>query len=115
MKGFWLILGLILVGCEGGEDTVPAACSAMITWEAPTETYDGTPISTTDLSKYTIYMSEQPEVDEHYIELVVDVTDVNMIMMELKNISPGEHWFYLTVTDVENRISPYSNVLGKQC
>ena len=115
MKYWVLILCLILAGCDGGADTSPYSCIATLTWNPPDTTIDGTPITTNDLSKYTIYMSEQPEVADHFIELVVDITDVNMITMEIRDISRGQHWFYLTVTDVEDRISPFSNVLGKEC
>jgi len=118
MKYLVLLTSLLLVGCEGGDGTVPlppTECTATLTWEAPIETIDGTPITTQDFIKYTIYMSEEPEVEDHFIELVTDVTDVNMITMEIRDIPDGQHWFYLTVTDIENRVSPHSNVLGKLC
>jgi len=113
MKMMLLALILMLVSCSGSSK--PQKCMATLTWATPTERLDGTPLSLSELSKITIYMSEQEDTDTIFLERVEDLHDVNFITWELKNLPPGQHWFYITVTDIENHISPFSNILGKIC
>ena len=112
----WLPILILLVSCEGGDTTVPTSdCIATLTWELPTQRLDGSIITLTDLSKVTIYMSEAPFTDDFYIESVSDVTNTMLVTWEVKNIAEGQHFFYLTVTDQDNNVSAYSNILGKVC
>lgn len=110
------IIVLLLVACNGnnGEDPV-LPCNAILTWTAPTTTIDDIPISTDELEKFTIYMSEQPSTEMQYIELVSEITDTNLILWEIKNIGNGTHWFYMTTILKEGNVSPFSEIQIKIC
>ena len=117
-----LVLLTILVGsCSGGENTStlpelpPVICIATLTWEYPVAMLDGTIISQKDLQKLTIYVNEMEGYNQETLEMVEDILDVNIISWEIKPLSPGVHWFYLTVTDVKNIESGYSNEMNKIC
>jgi len=112
------VLLLILYGCGGGEDSKPLpqpSCDVLVTWEAPTERLDGTPLNTSELSNFTIYISEVYDVLEINRELEVIITDVNLIAWEIKNVSKGRHYYYMTAEDKENHISAYSNIVESTC
>lgn len=117
----WIIPLLFLAGCSGGSSNAPpnappiVQCSAFLQWEAPTERADGTPLALSELSKFTIYISESPDPADMLIELVIDIADANMISWEVRNLTVAQHFFWVTATDTENRESAPSNVEDKQC
>jgi len=104
--GIWL--GFI-VSCSGNDNSELPACTATITWSMPVEQ------DLTELSKFTIYMSSQPNVEGQFRELEIDITDVFLITWEARNISSGTHYFYMAAIDKVNNISAYSNILSKTC
>lgn len=109
---------LVLLGCESGGDSPPeppvAECSAFLQWVAPTERADGTPLPLSELSKFTVYVSESPEPEDMLIEMIIDISDPNVISWEVFDLS-HQHWFWVTATDTENRESGPSNVVAKDC
>jgi len=120
MKKSLILLYLILFGCGGGDSTPPPTpiqkCDALISWLPPIQYGDGSVITLQDFKKYTIYMSNQESVKDTFIELVIDITDVNLISWELKQqLNPGKHWFYMTVTDNNDNTSAFSNIMTKEC
>ena len=115
MKWQYWALCLILVGCGDSEAIPPADCSAILTWDPPLERTDGEVIDVDDLQKFTIYVSKKPSTDYDDIELSVDLDDVYLITWEVRNITRGKHWFYMTATDKDNNTSAFSNLLNKVC
>lgn len=116
-KGWYFCL-LILAGCGGGADTVPLpdnTCTATLTWEYPVVRLDGTTLSREELQKLTIYVNEQSGMNEETIERIEDIMDINIITWEVRQLNDGVHWFYLTVTDVKNTESGFSNEESKLC
>ena len=99
----------------GGVLPPPATCNVTITWEAPYDRIDGTPITTEELEKYTIYISHQEDTKPSTLITIVDVTDTDLITFEIKGLSKGQKYFYMTVTDTEHRESTFSNILNKLC
>jgi len=110
----------MLAGCgQGGgfnppEPPVATDCTAFLQWIAPTERMDGTPLLITELSKYTVYVSESPEPLDMLIEMVIEISDPNVISWEVFDLS-HPHWFWVTATDTEGLESGPSNVEGKDC
>ena len=121
MKWYPLILAIILVGCGGSEGGTTynkppqATCSATIMWEPPTERTDGSPITTDEMEKFTIYVNRIEDVTDNTLVAVVDVTDVNTKDFTIQELSRGQKYFYMTVTDTEGRTSTFSNILNKLC
>lgn len=114
-----LVSLLILAGCGGGGSPPsppnPVGCTAAVQWEPSGERTDGTPMPVEEIAKFTIFVSNSPEIVEGALELEVDITDRHLTAWEVPDLRPGQHWFYMTVTDTEGRESTYSNVQGKQC
>lgn len=115
-----LLTVVLIAGCGktggGGDKPLPppAVCNAILTWEAPTERTDGTPLTVKELKNYTIYVSDRNSVEDQYIQQVIDVNP-NMITYAVKDLGPGQHWFYMTVTTLDNFTSTQSNSLGIDC
>jgi hypothetical protein len=123
MKIWQLLLVVpIFSSCGGGASTEslgflpePATCSAVVTWEPPTETTDGTEISVEDISKFTIYINRRDDVTEETLVGIIDVMDTKQITYRIDNISKGRKFFYMTATDHEGNESTFSNILSKLC
>ena len=109
----------LLNGCDSGPtppDIEPVICTAVLTWEYPIAMLDGTLLPREDLEKLTIYVNEASGYNQETIEMVEDIMDVNIITWEVKQLSQGVHWFYLTVTTVKDTVeSGYSNEKTKAC
>lgn len=110
---------LLLAGCDLWGDKAPPEppvvdCSAFLQWVAPTERADGTPLLISELSKFTIYVSESSEPEDMLIEMVIDISDPNLISWEVFELS-HKHWFWVTATDTDNLESGPSNVVDKDC
>lgn len=108
MRRLLLVIGLLLVSCSDSPQE-PSPCTATLTWEMSTEQ------DLSELSKYTIYLSSQPSTEPQYRELEIDITNAYLITWEARNISSGTHYFYMTSTNKQNDMSPYSNILSKTC
>jgi len=110
---------LILVGCGGGNSPNPPdptiGCDALVIWEIPVERTDGSELLIEDISKYSIFINKEPSVEETTLERVVDITDNALTQWNIPKLTEGEHWFYMTVTDDENRQSTFSNIIAKTC
>ena len=117
MNKWWLIPLLVLAGCsQGGQDTVPTSnCKALLLWESPMDTVDGSPFNVEQVEKFTIYVSKKADWEQENVTLIMDVSDKYLISWEMNNLPPGENYFYMSVTTNEGDISGYSNIKGKIC
>lgn len=111
---------VVLAGCGEGASTFSmppsaATCTATLTWEPPYDRIDGTPITTQELEKYTIYINRRETVDTNTLIAIIEVRDTNMITLEVDKIPKGIKYFYMTVTDTEGRESTFSNILSQIC
>ena len=115
---YLVLIGLgLLVGCSGGDKTedLPSFCSALLSWGPPEFRMNGSPITVAELAKYTIYVNEEEGQDQSTLVMVIDVENSSMVAWVIESLPLTSHWFYLTVTDTEGRVSPYSNELPKNC
>jgi len=114
-----VLLAIILVACDSDadHDGLPptATCEILVTWSAPSTRLDGTPITLKELEKYTIYVNLRESTDDSTLVMIADITDTTIESWLLKYVHKGRVYIYLTVTDTEGRISPYSNMLDIVC
>ncbi len=116
MERILVVILLLLASCSDNinyTDDVPViedTCIATLSWETPTERIDGSKLMLKELQKFTIYMS-----DIKGLTRIIDITDVYLIQWEIRGLTEGLYWFYITVTDSGDRESSPSNKVVKEC
>ena len=113
-----ILLLLLLSSCgKGGGFSNPPLepCSAILLWAVPKFRINDKPLPLDELAKITIFVNRLSGFRKEFIEFTVDITDVNLIQWEIKDLNRGRHWFYLTVTDTDNIESGFSNEEFKIC
>lgn len=120
----WIIL-LILAGCNSGSNKVPLPppiveppqiqCIATLFWELPTHRIDNTILPQNEIAKLTIYMSSANSTLEEYLELIIDIENVGITSWIIYDLTTGDHWFYASVTDLNDLTSNFSNLVNKTC
>ena len=118
MKRLGFLL-FFLAGCgPGGSPPEPpsvADCTAFLQWEAPIKRMNGDLLLLSELSKFTIYVSESSDPADMLFELIIEVNDSNMISWEIRELTDSHHYFWVSATDTDNRESAPSNVEDKDC
>jgi hypothetical protein len=79
---------------------------ADLSWDAPTENVDGTPL--TDLAGYNIYWGT---VSRQY-DFSVALSDPGLLSYQIQ-LAPGTYYFSMTATDVDGNESAFSNEVSK--
>ena len=98
MSGFILLFLLIaLLDCR-----VAFAESKLLTWTAPTEREDGTPLSLSEIHSYTAYVSEG-----NNSHAITDISSIDTSLMI--TLYPGDNTINMTTVDTEGRESARSN------
>jgi Fibronectin type III domain len=113
-----IVLGAMMTGCDGSSDgsewtarglpaaafTVSrlAASAVMVTWEAPTENTNGTPLM--DLSGYTIHYGTQ---SQSYTSTIA-ITNPGLTTYVVDNLTPGIYYFAITASASDGFQSGYS-------
>ena len=114
MRVLAALLLLMLAGC--GEDRQPLLpCIATVLWAAPAERLSGELLPADELAKFTIFVNRLEGRQQKSVEFTIDVTDVHIIQWEIRRLTKGTHWFYLSVTDTDNVESGFSNEMSKVC
>jgi hypothetical protein len=114
MNRWWVVILILLASCVDPVET-PTDCIAAVTWQPPSQTLDGSPLTVEELRKFTVFLSSQPDTDDIFKQLQVDITNTYLITWEIKNIPEGAYYYYMTATDLEGNVSAYSNILFKEC
>ncbi len=108
----WLLLAA-LGGCQGEVQVHPNAGStttpgtAQLTWVAPTNNTDGTPL--TDLAGYTISFGLSPTS----LSQSVNVTDPSATTYTVTGLSPGTWYFEISAYSSAGTQSAPSNTANK--
>lgn len=87
---------------------------ADLTWEAPTENTDGTPL--TNLKGYIIYWGDIDEASNKTFSnsLTLDVADAVSYDLELPEVNGGDNVFFaMKACNTEDECSDYSNIVSK--
>jgi len=118
------LLSLLLFGCGGPPLFLPPEdegdppieeCTALVVWDASNTYVGGAFLSPSDVDLFTIYVNASSGGGDSSMEMVIDVTDPNLIQWETTALTKGTHWFYMTVTTKLGATSIFSNVLSKLC
>lgn len=91
----------ITVNIVGVDDT---ASSLSLSWVAPVEREDNTPISLTEISGYRIYYG----ISKGQYSSSVDINDGSATSYTFMNLTGGSYYFVVTTYDTEGRESLYS-------
>ena len=95
-------------GTAGGGIVQGAAIA--LSWTAPYEREDGTPISMSEIAGYRVYYgTEQGDYTEQ-----VDVADSSTMEVTLNNLSTGTYYVVVTTYDMDGRESGYSEEVVKK-
>ena len=102
--GYLLILLVLfqLPGCSPGTETGGRATT--MSWVAPSEREDGTPLALSEIAGYRIYYG--PTAGEYPYHF--DITDSLAIQTKLQNLPSGHYIFVITTLDTDGRESAYS-------
>jgi hypothetical protein len=94
-------------GTAGGGIVQGAAIS--LSWNAPYEREDGTPIAMSEIAGYRVYygMSQGSYTEE------VDVKDGSTMEVTLDGVASGTYYIVVTTYDVDGRESGYSDEVVK--
>lgn len=87
--------------------TAPAAGSASLSWTAPTQNTDGTPV--TDLAGYHIYFGTSVAA----LNSLIDVPGAAATEYEISNLSSGTYYFIVVAYNSLGFESPASNQASK--
>ena len=97
--------GSTLSGGVGGATTQGVALS----WVAPVEREDGTPISMAEIGGYRVYYgTSQGKYTKN-----VDIADRTTMQATLSNLTTGTYYIVMTTYDVDGRESVFSQVVTK--
>jgi hypothetical protein len=106
---FFYVIGLILFGCGSDSTTVNSEdlnCDLTISWRAPTEYEDGSPLTTQEIKKFTVnrYNEAQTTI------VNVDVDNPQAVSWHFYNLPSGSMSFRVNVTSTNEALSDWSNV-----
>jgi len=87
----------------------PSAQNINMSWVAPVEREDGTPITMAEIAGYRIYYGT---VQGNYTNNV-DIADSSTMQATLSNLTTGTYYIVMTTYDVDGRESVFSQVVTK--
>jgi len=120
---FTLLITLLLSACNTGEayngntgagvgvtqETTPQEDTQVValSWTAPVEREDGTPISMSEIAGYRVYYG----TSEGNYPNKLDIADSYNMQATLSNLVSGTYYIVVTVYDMDGRESAYSQVV----
>lgn len=115
---FSLLISLLLSACSTGENFTEdtggglaqgAAQGVALSWIAPAEREDGTPISMAEIAGYRVYYGTSEGVYPNE----VDISDGNTMQATLSNLAAGTYYMVVTTYDVDGRESAFSDMVTR--
>lgn len=86
------------------------AGSLRLTWSAPKERSDGTPLGISEIGGYRIYLGK----DKDTLEMHVDLKDGTLHEHIIKSLTPDTYFVAMEAYDVDGNVSRLSNIIEKQ-
>ena len=102
-----LLVVFQLFACSSGSET-SGRQAAILSWIAPSEREDGTPIALSEIAGYRIYYGPTSGEYPYHFE----ITDSSAVQTELQNLLPGHYVFVITTLDTDGRESAYSDEIS---
>jgi len=87
----------------------PQGQDVKLSWAAPVEREDGTPISMADIAGYRVYYGTAQGSYPNR----VDIADRNTMQVTLSDLATGTYYFVVTTYDMDGRESAFSQVVTK--
>lgn len=84
-----------------------AKTSALLSWQAPSENTDGTPL--TDISGYHIYVGTDP----NGLTATTELTDTNITSYRVSHLTPGTWYFAISAYNSTGAEGELSNIGSK--
>ena len=122
---FTLLITLLLSACNTGEayngntgagvgvtqETTPQEDTQVValSWTAPVEREDGTPISMSEIAGYRVYYG----TTEGNYPNELDIADSYNMQAMLSNLASGTYYIVVTSYDMDGRESAFSEVVTK--
>ena len=122
---FTLLITLLLSACNTGEayngntgagvgvtqETTPQEDTQVValSWTAPVEREDGTPISMSEIAGYRVYYG----TTEGNYPNQLDIADSYNMQAMLSNLASGTYYIVVTSYDMDGRESAFSEVVTK--
>ena len=114
---FALFISLLLTACSTTENFDGSTTGAgvggattqgfALSWVAPVEREDGTPISMAEIAGYRVYYG----TTQGQYTNEIDITDGNTMQAALNNLVSGTYYIVVTTYDMDGRESAYSQVV----
>ena len=90
-------------------DLTVHSTSATLSWAAPVTREDGSPLPFSEIGGYKVYAG----TNEADLDLLVNLSDPEALEYEVTDLSPGTHYFAVTVYNTEDNESDFSDVVNK--
>ena len=87
-----------------GVDEAPTSADITLSWVAPAEREDGTPISMAELAGYRVYYG----TSAGNYTTQVDINNGSTMNVTLSGLATGTYYIVVTAIDVDGRESVYS-------
>jgi len=94
-------------GAIGGGVIHGTSQNVTLSWVAPVEREDGTPISMSEISGYRIYYGET----DGFYTYEIDVNESDTMQVTLEGMPVGTYYIVVTTIDMEGRESGYSETI----
>ena len=114
---FALFISLLLTACSTQENFDGATTGAgvggvttqgvALSWTAPVEREDGTPISMSEIAGYRVYYG----TSEGNYPNELDIADSDNMQATLSNLASGIYYIVVTTYDMDGRESAFSEIV----
>jgi hypothetical protein len=118
-----IVAALLVVGsCQSRDVPTPVIlpvppvvildCAYTANWTGPAARVDDTPLTLDELVMFTLYGSRtEYSGPTHEPDYTYEITDPYVMLWELRDLSGGTHWVWMTTTDSGGLESDHSNVV----
>lgn len=115
---FSLVISIVLTACSteenigasaGGVQGTIGSGQIALSWVAPAEREDGTPISMAEIAGYRVYYGTSQGVYTNQ----VDISDGDTMLAVLSGLTAGTYYLVVTTVDMDGRESGFSQTVTR--
>jgi len=111
LKYLWaLVLVALVASCAGGDGGAAATTgnggmnTLGVSWTAPSEREDGSPLSLSEIASFRIYYGIKAGDYQNQI----DIDDPSVVSAQIEQLPSGTYYLVMTAIDADGRESSYS-------